>query len=78
MGIYHREDSPYFWFSFKLDGRGRVSGATGTTDRKLAQQIYHAKRSQYQKVGYGFERPQTKLAQLFDDYINRVFAVFCG
>ena len=70
MGIYRRKDSPYFWYSFLIEGRGRISGSTETADRKLAQQIYVAKRSQYQKVGYGFEKPQTKLGRIFEDYIN--------
>lgn len=70
MGIYRRKDSPYYWYSFRIEGRGRIIGSTETADRKLAGQIYVAKRSQYQKVGYGFERPTTKLSQLFEDYIT--------
>ena len=45
-------------------------GSTMTTDRKLAQQIYVAKRSEYQKIEHGFERKCIKLADLMNDYLE--------
>ncbi len=70
MGVYRIDGSPYFHYSFKIPGRSQVRGSTRTTDRKLALQVYHAKRSQYQKVDYGFERPKVKIRQLIDDFMT--------
>ena len=70
-GIYRRSDSPYWWFSFKLPGKGRIYESTGTTDKKLAGQIYIAKRSEYQKVRHGLKLAKYKLAQLIEDYLER-------
>lgn len=69
-GIYRRLDSPYWWFSFKLPGKKRIFSSSQTTDRKLALQIYDEKRSQYQKVGYGFERPRVRLSELIQDFLE--------
>ncbi len=70
MAIYRRKDSPYFWMSFKLDGKGQVKCSTKTSDRKLALQIYHAKRAELQKFQHGFERSRVKLDDLISEYLE--------
>jgi len=70
MGIYKRENSPYWWYSLKLDGKSRVWFTTGTADKKLAQQIYIAKRGEFQKVQYGFQSQRVKLYDLIQDYLE--------
>ena len=42
MGLYKRKDSPFWWMSFRVDGR-RIREATGTVVKKLAERI-HAQR----------------------------------
>ena len=70
MPIFQRKDSPYWWYSFKLPGQRQVLASTQTTDRKLAEKIYHAKRSDYQQIQHGFERQKVKLEELADDYLE--------
>jgi integrase len=69
MGVYQNPGSPYWHYVFKLPGQKRFRGTTGTTDKKLAQQIYIEKRSQAQKMNYGFEQEKIKLKILFEDYL---------
>ncbi len=70
MGIYLRKNSPFYWAAFKLPGKKQIRLSTGTIDRKLAQKIYIAKRSEFQKVDYGFERQKIKLNDLIDQYLE--------
>jgi integrase len=35
MGLYKRKDSPYWWMSFRIEGR-RIFESTGTNNKKLA------------------------------------------
>ena len=70
MGLFKRKDSPYWWYSVKLEGQKRIYESTQTHDRRLAQQIYIAKRSQYQKFQYGFELKKVKLGELITDYLE--------
>jgi integrase len=70
MGLYKRANSPYWWYSFKLDSHPQVFASTETSDRKLAEKIYHAKRSEAQKVLYGFVHEKVKLKDLFNDYLT--------
>jgi integrase len=62
--------SPYWYYVFKLSGRKQVAGSTRTTDKKLALQIYFAKRSQHQKVQHGFDHLRLKLATLIQSYLD--------
>ena len=39
MGLYKREGSPHWWYSFRHGGK-RVYASTGVTDHKAAKQIY--------------------------------------
>jgi integrase len=70
MGIYLNPGSPYWHYVFKLPGKGRFRGTTGTADKELAYQIYIDKRSEAQKVQYGFQRPKIKLKDLINDYLE--------
>ncbi len=70
MGIYLRKNSPYFWMAFKFPGKKQIRISTGTADKKLAQKIYIAKRSEYQKVDYEFEREKIKLKDLMNKYLE--------
>lgn len=70
MALYRRKNSPFWWYSFKLAGHKRVAGSTETGDKKLALQIYHAQRSEAQKIQYEFERPRVSLGDLIRDYLE--------
>ena len=39
MGLYKRKRSPYYWITYKVDGK-RVYESTGTKNKKLAEKIY--------------------------------------
>ena len=39
MGLYKRKRSPYYWMTYKVDGK-RVYESTGTKNKKLAEKIY--------------------------------------
>lgn len=39
MGLYKRKDSPYWWMSFRVEGR-RILESTGTNNKKLAARKY--------------------------------------
>lgn len=69
MGLFKRSDSPYWWYSFKIENKKRVFRSTDTLDRKLAQKIYLEMRSQSQKFHYGFEQQKIKLGALINDYL---------
>ncbi|MBI2118976.1 MAG: site-specific integrase [Elusimicrobia bacterium] len=70
MGIFLRSDSQYYWMDFKLDSKKQIRCSTRTKDRKLALQIYHTKRSEYQKIEHGFDRKKIKLSELMNDYLG--------
>jgi len=44
---YKRGASRYWWYSFKLPGRGQVCASTKTTDRKLAEAMYYKARTEF-------------------------------
>ncbi|NIR48719.1 site-specific integrase [candidate division KSB1 bacterium] len=46
MGIYKQPRSPYYYYSFTIDGR-RIRGSTHTTNKTLARQIYETKKADY-------------------------------
>jgi len=70
MGLYRHPNSRYLWYSFKLPGKKRVVRSTGTSDKKLAEQIYFKERSEAQKVQHGFEHLKVKLSDLTTDYLE--------
>ena len=41
MSLYKRKGSPFFWVSFRVNGR-RVYKSTGTANKKFAEKV-HAK-----------------------------------
>ncbi len=45
MGLFKRNDSPYWWYYIELDGR-KVTGSTRTPDKRLAEKIHLEKRHQ--------------------------------
>lgn len=45
MGLFKRNDSPYWWYYIELDGR-KVTGSTSTADKRLADKIYLERRHQ--------------------------------
>jgi len=47
MGLWKRSDSNFWWYSFILPGRPRISVSTKTTDRKLAMLLYQRARAEY-------------------------------
>lgn len=69
MGLYKRTNSPFWWYTFKHDGK-RVQESTGVGDKKQAKDIYHKRRSDY-AAGKTLGR-QTKLSlkKLLDTYLN--------
>lgn len=42
MGLYRRKDSPFYWWSFRANGR-RLYGSTGTDNKRLADRIHAEK-----------------------------------
>src|SRR3990167_11072605 len=69
MALYKRKDSPYWWFSYKVDGI-RVFQSSDTTDKDLAEKIYHVKRAQLIE-GKNFPiRTKMKLSLMIDSYLN--------
>jgi hypothetical protein len=47
MGLWKRADSNFWWYSFILPGRPRISVSTKTADRKLATLMYQRARAEY-------------------------------
>ncbi len=45
MGIFKREDSPYWWYRIQIGGR-MLTGSTNTPDKRLALRIYTEKHHQ--------------------------------
>lgn len=73
MAIYRRDDSPYWWYAFKLPGQPQVCASTKTTDRKLAQKIHDIERGKYLE-GRGTKKPKkVLLAKLVEDYLQLNF-----
>ncbi|MHB2026916.1 MAG: tyrosine-type recombinase/integrase [Elusimicrobiota bacterium] len=46
MGIFRRNDSPYWWYRVQLGGKV-ITGSTNTDDKRLAQRIYLEKNHQF-------------------------------
>ena len=70
MGIYKRPDSPYYWYSFKLNWMDRqVCGSTETSDKKLALSVFHQKRTEYQEGRTFKKAPALLFFKMVDDYL---------
>lgn len=70
MGVYKRADSPYLWYTFKIEGQEKVNKSTRTSDGKLAEGIYHKKYAEALKVGHEFKRERVTLASVLDYYLE--------
>ena len=70
MGIYKRPDSPFYWYSFKLNWMNRqVCGSTETIDKKLAQAIFHQKRTEYQEGRVYKRGPILQFFDMVSEYL---------
>lgn len=73
MGLYKRKDSQFYWMGFRINGR-KKSESTGTTNKKLAEQI-HAKRLIEIAEGKWFGKesvPNVTMGEVFDRYLKEV------
>lgn len=52
MGLYKRKDSPYWWMSFRVEGR-RILESTGTNNKKLAARKHKNRMIELQKRQLG-------------------------
>lgn len=73
MGLYKRKDSQFYWMGFRINGK-KVSESTGTTNKKLADQI-HAKRLVEIAEGKWFGKvatPNVTMAEVLARYLKEV------
>lgn len=52
MGLYKRKDSPYWWMSFRVEGR-RIFESTGTNNKKVASRKHKNRIIELQKRQLG-------------------------
>jgi integrase len=71
MALYRRKNSPYWWYSFAIDGR-HVQGNTHVTDRRLAVEVYHKIRNDY--VSGKFLNQPAKI--LVSDYLTHYLVTY--
>ena len=69
MGLYRREGSPHWWYSFSHNGK-RVYESTGVTDHKAAKQIYVIKRNKHILRKERDELAPLKIGELLDIYLR--------
>ncbi|MES1985030.1 MAG: tyrosine-type recombinase/integrase [Pseudomonadota bacterium] len=55
MSVYQREGSPYWWFTFSIDGK-RFRGSTGQTDERKAR-LVEAEKFQQERARPSHEQP---------------------
>lgn len=70
MGVFQREGSPYWHYSFKLPGRSQQKGSTGYEDKKLAIAFYTKKRSEAQQT-QDFKKPSKLTIRELLEWTNR-------
>lgn len=73
MGLYRREGTKFYWFSYQINGR-RFTETTKTTNRKLAERIY-AKRLADLAEGKGFLNAipsKVTMSEVLDRYMKEV------
>src|SRR3972149_9917226 len=52
MSLYKRKDSPYWWMSFRVEGR-RILESTGTNNKRLAARKYKNRLIELQETQFG-------------------------
>lgn len=72
MGLFRRNDSPYWWYWVQLDGKV-FTGTTNTADRKLAQKIYLEKHHQFVEEHHlpGQRGKRMTFCKMCDLYLER-------
>ena len=73
MSLYKRNQSPYWWYSFKLPGRPQICGSTKTMDRKLAQKIHDVERGKAIEGKFTRTPKKILLTKLVDEYLKLTF-----
>ncbi|MFH1618594.1 MAG: site-specific integrase [bacterium] len=69
MGIYRMPRSPFWWYSFKYNGK-RIRRSTGLVDRKQAGELYHLKRGEYILGKEKNQLPPLPLKMLLETYLK--------
>ena len=69
MGLYKRDDSPLWWYSFLHKGK-RVQASTGVTDHKVANQIYLINRNKVILRKERDEHPPLKIGELLETFLK--------
>jgi integrase len=69
MGLYKRDGSPFWWFSFKHAGR-RIQESAGVTDKRQAQVIYAKRRNDYTTGKVLNLQTRLSLGELLHRYLN--------
>ncbi len=73
MGLYKRKDSPFWWMSFRVDGR-RIREATGTVVKKLAERIHAQRLTELAERGldtsYKAKESRATFADLSAEYLK--------
>lgn len=77
MGIYRRKGREIYEYGFKINGK-RFHGVTQTSDKQIALNIYHQKRTQAVSIDAGFERKKIGLKSLMDYYLDEHIRVSCA
>lgn len=67
MGLYRRPGSPWWWWSFTIDGH-RVRGSTRTRDKSEARHIAETARAQLVRTALTGARPEATLDQALGRY----------
>ncbi len=71
MGIYKRDDSPYWWMKFKVDGRQYGPMSTNYTDEKLARQKFEATRTDILRGKDFNTKSKITVKELLEEYLQR-------
>jgi len=69
MGLYKMPRSPFWWYSFKCDGR-RIRKSTGLTDKKQAKELYLLKRGGHILGKEKGQLPPITLKHLLGTYLE--------
>ena len=70
MGIYKHPNSPYWYYSFTVNGK-RITGSTKTTKKSLAKQIYETVKADYLRNRHGIQKKKTiTLKRLTEQFLE--------
>ncbi len=69
MGLYKMARSPFWWYSFKLNGK-RIRKSTGLSDKKQAAEIYLLQRGGHILGKEKGQLPAIPLKQLLETYLK--------